>query len=175
MLFASWDLYRYKVQGDSKKIASITTYQLKSQRFNLLLEPNDQLPVHFEIEGDLWQLDARLLVWDEFWQFLGLENAYRLDRLSGRYHSIDDERNKTRSLFDLWQIENSGEREVPKLAEFTQWLASYKWLPGASLIYGSSTYVPVKDGAQFGVYLDAGGLQTRAENDLAHAAISLWR
>lgn len=175
LLFASWDLYRYQVQGASAKIANITTYQLNPQHFNLVLELNDNIPLHFEVKGDLWQLDVRLLIWGKFWQFLGLENAFRLDRLSGRYHTLDDERTKERTLFDLWQTEIGGDQGVPVLKGFKQWVSSYKWLPGASLIYGSGTYVPMKDRAQFAVYLEGGGLQVRATNDVAREAITLWQ
>ncbi|KZY41483.1 MULTISPECIES: hypothetical protein [unclassified Oleiphilus] len=174
LLYSSWDLYSFKAQTSAQKIASVETFRLGPQRYNLVLELNEQPPLHFEIEGDMWQLDARLLVWGDFWRFLGMEDAFRFDRLSGRYHSIDDERNKPRTLFNLWQADKGSENTLPVLRDFKQWLTSYKWLPGASLVYGSGTFIPMKDRARFSVYLSEGGLQARAENVQAHEAIESW-
>jgi hypothetical protein len=39
----------------------------------------------FVLDGDEWQLDARVLKWHGAATLLGLDTGYRLDRIGGRY------------------------------------------------------------------------------------------
>jgi len=48
-------------------------------------------PVDFILNGDEWQLDARILRWEPALQILGFNTIYRLERLNGRYSKIDQE------------------------------------------------------------------------------------
>ena len=51
--------------------------------------------------GDEWQLDARVINWKPPATLLGLEPIYRLERLSGRYPDLVDERTAPRSVHAL--------------------------------------------------------------------------
>jgi hypothetical protein len=48
----------------------------------------------FPLRGDEWQVDARVLKWHAFANLVGFDAAYRLERISGRYTRIEDERSQ---------------------------------------------------------------------------------
>ena len=99
---------------------------------------------------------------------LRLAPGYRLDRLSGRYYSLEEENSSPRTIYSL--TSSSGVIDV------WQWLHEYglAWnIIDAS--YGSATYLPMEDGALFSVSLSANGLIARPLNDRAQAAVDRWK
>lgn len=116
----------------------------------------------FELAGDEWQLDARVLKWRGWANVLGLDARYRLERVSGRYRDIAQERSAPRSVyalgeepaFDLWSLAS----EYPD------------WLPFVDAVYGSATYLPMAEGATYEVSLTQSGLIARPQNAAARAA-----
>jgi hypothetical protein len=57
----------------------------------------------FSLAGDQIYVDARILKWKPIVNILGLHTVYELDRVSGRYESLDDERAKPHAVFALSQ------------------------------------------------------------------------
>jgi hypothetical protein len=120
----------------------------------------------YELRGDEWQIDARLINWKPPVTILGLDPIYRLERLSGRYSAIDRERREARTVHalaedtpvDLWQLA----RRFPIL------------LPGVDAYYGTATYVPMADGARYDVSLSRDALIARPANDAARTALGRW-
>ncbi len=120
----------------------------------------------FLLTGDEWQIDARLVSWKPPATILGLEPIYRLERLSGRYAEVDQEREQPRTvhaltpkpLLDVWTVA----RQFPLL------------MPGVDAYYGTATYVPMADGAIYEVALSRDALIARPANDAARAALSRW-
>ncbi len=118
------------------------------------------------LRGDEWQLDARVVTWKPPATILGLDPVYQLERLSGRYSSIDRERSEPRTVhalaeerpLDLWSLA----RNFPK---FT---------PGIDAYYGTATYLPMADGARFRVTLSRDALIARPLNDSARKAVGDW-
>ena len=55
----------------------------------------------FDLRGDEWQLDARILKWHGIAFLFGFDTVYRLDRLSGRYRDIAQERTAERTVYSL--------------------------------------------------------------------------
>ena len=116
----------------------------------------------FELAGDDWQLDARVLKWRGWATLLGLDARYRLERVSGRYRDIEQERTAPRSVyalgeeptFDLWSLAS----QYPD------------WLPFVDAVYGSATYLPMAEGATYEVSLTQSGLIARPQNAAARAA-----
>jgi len=119
-----------------------------------------------ELRGDEWQMDARVVNWKPPATLLGLDPIYQLDRLSGRYSSIDDEMSQERTVhalsdeltLDVWQVA----RKFPVL------------LPGVDAYYGTATYLPMADGARFEVTLTRTALIARPVNDAAREAVGDW-
>jgi len=118
------------------------------------------------LRGDEWQLDARVITWEPPATILGLEPVYQLERLSGRYSSIDRERSEQRTVhalaeerpLDLW----STMRRFPRLA------------PGVDAYYGTATYLPMADGARFRITMSRDALIARPINDIARDAVGNW-
>lgn len=73
------------------------------QRFTARFILPDGKEQVFSLAGDQLYVDARILKWKPIVNILGLHTAYELDRVSGRYTNIDDERNKPRTVFELSQ------------------------------------------------------------------------
>jgi hypothetical protein len=119
-----------------------------------------------DLRGDEWQLDARILKWQGIAFLLGLDTGYRLDRLSGRYRDIAQERTAPRTVYSLG--------EDPGLDVWAIVQKYERWLPWIDTVYGSGTYVPMVDGAQYRVTISATGLLTRPRNDIARQAVSKW-
>src|ERR1700730_14020786 len=55
----------------------------------------------FALRGDEWQVDARVLKWHAFANLIGFDTAYRLERLGGRYSTVEDERAQARTVYTL--------------------------------------------------------------------------
>ena len=118
------------------------------------------------LRGDEWQLDARIVTWKPPATILGLEPVYQLERLSGRYSSVERERTEQRTVhglaeerpLDLWNVA----RRFPRLA------------PGVDAYYGTATYLPMADGARFRVTLSRDALVARPVNDAAREAVGEW-
>ena len=119
------------------------------------------------LRGDEWQMDARVVNWKPPATLLGLDPIYQLDRLSGRYSDIDDEKSEERTVhalseeltLDVWRVA----RKFPVL------------MPGVDAYYGTATYLPMADGAKFEVTLSRTALLARPVNDAARAAVGDWR
>ena len=131
----------------------------------LMLE-NEERDRMFEILGDEWQMDARVVTWKPPMTLLGLDPIFQLDRLSGRYSDVEEELSKHRSAhalsepvtLDVWQFA----RKYPKL------------MPGVDAHYGTATYLPMAHGAIFEVTMTRTGLVARPVNDAAREAVGEW-
>lgn len=135
-------------------VATIETHQLAAPRYAVDIDLPDGSRRSAELEGDEWQLDARVIKWDPRAVVLGAPVLYRLDRLSGRWRDAAKEAETPKSVvalssastIDLWQIKHA----------FPQ------WLPWIDADYGSGAYLPLVDGGRFDVTLAAaGGLVAR--------------
>jgi hypothetical protein len=147
-------LFHYLEYGSESTVATIALRQVETQRFSARLETPDGWHRSFELNGDEWQLDARLVRWKLPALLSGAPNLYRLERLSGRYGDIKQEREALRSVHDLaadafpdlWMLK----RQFPT------------WLPFVDADYGSAAFLPMLDGARYEVTLGrSGGLVAR--------------
>lgn len=130
-------------------VAQLEFHQLAPQRFELGLAARDMPVQHFELSGDEWQLDARVLRWQLPAALAGAPPLYRLERISGRYADIGQEREALRSVHalsdrafpDLWTLR----RQFPEALAFVD------------ADYGSAAYLPMLDGARYTVRLNPRG------------------
>ena len=108
----------------------------------------------FTLAGDEFYVDAHILKWHPTANLLGLHTGFELDRVSGRYRSIDDEQQSPRTVFQL-----RPERSVDlyAIAERFPMLS-----PLIDAQYGSGTFVPLSDGGTFEVRVSTSGLLIRA-------------
>ncbi len=121
----------------------------------------------YEIRGDEWQIDARVLKWKGMGTLLGLDTLYRFERVSGRYADTVQEKSAPRTVhalsteagFDLWALLKERQR----------------WLPLADALYGSAAYAPMADGAQYSVNVSTTGLLIRPVNEASKKALGGWK
>ncbi len=148
-------------------IASIAFRQLAPEAYQARLMVDGRLDRLYELHGNEWQLDARLVTWKPPVTVLGLDPVYRLERLSGRYADIQRERREERTVYDL--------SEDTAAFDVWTWARRYPALtPGIDAYYGSATYVPMADGARFDVSLSRDALVARPANEQARAAVGTW-
>lgn len=166
MAMISINLYTYDRLTYESKVAEIDFQEIGPQHFVTLLKSKNQTQI-LDLRGDDWQIDARVLKWRGMAALLGFDTLYRLDRLSGRYRNIDQERTAQRTVHSL--SEGKG---------LDLWLMvkKYKrWIPWVDALYGSATYMPMVDGASYTVFVSLTGLFARPNNDIALKAVSEWR
>jgi hypothetical protein len=98
---------------------------------------------------------------------LGLLPGYRLDRISGRYVSLEEEKSFPRTVHALFYNDSA----------FDVWVflkESGKFVSVIKSDYGSATYLPMKDGALYAVKLTQSGLAASPLNDRAKMAVENW-
>ena len=120
------------------------------------------------MEGDLWQLDARFLQWKGLAELIGLQPGYRLEKLSGRFLSIEQQ-----SLAQHTRVE---------LAHNPYGIDLWRWLrlgqhdlfifdPQARRV----TYLPLADEAVYSINLTPAGLLAEPMNPAAKQALKDWQ
>src|SRR5260370_1059973 len=71
------------------------------REFNAVLTYPSGERASFALRGDEWQVDARVLKWHAFANVVGFDPAYRLERISGRYTRVEDDRAEARTVYAL--------------------------------------------------------------------------
>ena len=164
LLFVSY--LGYERLTAEQLVGSIQFDRSGPDEFTARLMLEGRLDRLLQLRGDEWQLDARIITWTPPATILGLEPVYQLERLSGRYSSIERERSEPRTVhalaeerpLDLWSVA----RRFPRFA------------PGVDAYYGTATYLPMADGARFRVTLSRDALVARPANELAREAVGEW-
>lgn len=160
------NLHTYQRLTYEQEIAVLEFRQLAPQRYLATLRaPGSTTGRRYELLGDEWQLDARVIKWHGVANLLGLDSRYRLERLGGRYREVADESARARSVHALAE-----ERGLPLTI-----LAEQDWLPWLDAYYGSAAYLPMADAAEYRVSLTQSGLVARPANDAARSAVGNWR
>ena len=167
LLSIAMNLYSYERLTYEQPIAELTLNQVDKQLFQVEISyQNDNETDIFLINGDEWQIDARIIKWHGWVQLLGLNAQYRLERISGRYTDIEEERLKTRSVYSL------GPRDE---IDYWKLINDYKkWLRWVDAYYGSATYLPMADNATYEISLTQTGLVARPLDAKAEKIIKLW-
>jgi hypothetical protein len=136
------------------------------RQFNAVLTYPGGERANFALRGDEWQIDARVLKWHAFANMVGFDTAYRLERISGRYARIEDERDQPRTVYSL----NPPQRVDP-------WDLVHRyhsWIPWLDALYGSATFLPMADGALYEIKVSQSGLIARPLNQAARDAAGSW-
>ena len=167
MLSIATNLYTYGRLNYEQTIADLTFEQIEKQQFRVKIDYQNQNRIdEFLINGDEWQIDARVIKWHGGAQLLGLNAQYRLERISGRYSDIDDEREKSRTVYSLGQKDK---------VDYWKLIGRYKkWLPWVDAYYGSATYLPMADAISYTLSATQTGLIARPKNLEANEKLKLW-
>ncbi len=168
-LFAAigMNLYSYERLSYEAPVAYLNLSQKGGKQFVVEITFPVGTAQKFELVGDEWQVDARIVKWKPSGNLLGLNTKYRLERIRGRYRNTEDEINLRPSVFAL--SKNPG-------FDFFNFANEYpKWTPWLDTINGNSTFMPMVDRARYKVVITQSGLITHAENAEAREAISAWK
>jgi hypothetical protein len=140
--------------------------RVADREFNATLTYPNGERANFALHGDEWQVDARVLKWRAFANLVGFDAAYRLERISGRYTRVEDERTLSRTVYDL---------NAPGRIDPWELVHRYRsWLPWMDALYGSATFLPMADGALYEIKVSQSGLIARPLNQAAREAVGSW-
>lgn len=169
------DVQTYARLSYERPVATIQTRQLGPQYFEATVmqpamgESQPAVSNLYPLHGDEWRVEAQVLKWKPWANVLGLDTQYRLDRLSGRYRAIEQERNAERSVHAL-----SGGDTVTGLPwHVSAWDMARKYrkyVNAVDTLYGGAAYMPMADGARYEVFISQSGLVARPANDIARDA-----
>jgi hypothetical protein len=161
------NLFTYARLTHEQEAARVTTRQLGERQFAVTVQPPNRPARHYNLRGDEWQIDARVLKWRAAGNLLGFDTVYRLERLSGRYGDVASERSAPRTVHEL--------AEDPGLDFWAIARRYHRYMPLADALYGSAAYVPMAEGAQYMVSVSASGLVVRPANEAARQAVGGWK
>jgi hypothetical protein len=164
VLVIAVNLTSYQSLVGMQTVASISTQRQAEQIWEVSLESQDGLSVVRTLQGDQWQIDARIIRFSGPFRWLDIAPGYRLEQLRGRYTSLEQERSAPGKAIGL------SEGIWPDL---WQWDRQFN-LPFVEAVGGNMTFMPMRDGAVFEVKLSSSGLVAVPVNEQARAAIQFW-
>ncbi len=169
LVLVAMDLLSYKRLLEDTPIATISLQETGKQQYKAtlmhVLEGEEQV---FDLKGDQWQVDARIIRWKGLLSLFGAKPGYRLDRIAGRYYSLEDERRNERTVYSLEKSDYG--LDFWKVAKKTD-----NRIPGIEATYGSATFLPMADGALYEISLSNSGLVAEPLNAMAEEAIGRWQ
>lgn len=133
--------------------ATVAVERLDDQLFEAVFTFPDGDTRSFTLAGDELYVDAHILKWHPGANLLGLHTGFELDRVSGRYRSIDDEQLLPRTVF---QLRPDRTVDLYAVAERFPFLT-----PVIDAQYGSGTFVPLEDRGRYEVRVSTSGLLIR--------------
>lgn len=157
------NLIRFSIAEEGQVIATLRFTEVAPQEFDVELVDQKNKKQFYRVGGDQWQLDVRLIKVSAW--FDGGLPAYKLDRLSGRYLSLEQENQTQRTAHDLLHAQ---------LMDTWPWFANKDWMGLIQAKYGSATYMPMANGAIYQVRLFHDGLDATAVNEQAKQALGNW-
>lgn len=161
------DMRSYKPVLAKQSVATVRFTEFKPQIYIATVSVPGQKESAFELHGDQWQLDTRIIAWRGALASLNIQPLYRLGRLSGRYLTLEQERNNPRYVHELGASDYGIDtwKLLHRLHGFLPWLRPQ---------YGSAVYMPMAHDASYEVVLDGNTLRATPKNKSAIAAVDAW-
>ena len=168
LTLGSLDIMSYRQLLKETSVATLHFEQISAQTYNVMLIDKNNQRHYFQLKGDQWQMDARIIRWHPSLARVGLKPVYRMERLSGRYSDITQELDSKRTVYPI-DISIYG-------LDTWYWFRQMKWLhQWADASYGSATYVPMVDGAIYEAKMGYSGLSAHPVNDKSRQAVTAWQ
>lgn len=163
VLFAA-SLFSYQqVSAGETPMATLSFENVGTQAWMVTVAESNGDRRQFRVQGDLWQLDVRMLRYAGLLSALQVTPSFRLERLTGRYLSLEDQADKEHSDhlllpepvlgYDLWQRAHDN---GSLLLEATR---------------SSIVLLPMAEGAIFEIRLGDPGLAVTPANSVAEDAL----
>jgi hypothetical protein len=162
-----FSLLTYERLNHEQPAAEIMLSRLGERHYRATLTYPSNVTQSFELRGDEWQVDARVLKWRGLANIAGFDTVYRLERVGGRYRDIASERGAARTVhvlneparIDAWEL-------ARRYREYVPWIDA---------LAGSATFLPMADGALYQVSVSQSGLVARPLNQAGREAVAGWR
>jgi hypothetical protein len=153
LLLAS-NLYTYHRLTSEAPIAELHFRKVAPQQYTATIAYGDFChEQQYTLYGDQWRLDAQFLKWRSWANLLGFDALYRIERLDGRYRSLEHENFATHLAHRLHPAQRV---DLPAV------LARYAGLLSpVDTLYGSSVYDSMEENVLFRVYRGQSGLLVR--------------
>jgi hypothetical protein len=173
VVLAGLDVQTYQRLTYERPVATLELTQKAPHDFDASLRLADGQggfqPAHaYELYGDEWRIEARVLKWKPWANILGLDAQYQLNRLAGEYADTQAELNDKRSVYDLRPPSSTG-------VDLWQIARDHKDIPVVDALYGSAALMPMANGAKYEVWITQSGLIARPVNAAASQAGLGWR
>ena len=137
-----------------QNIATLSFSKLSPQTYKATLVLSNGQRKTYTLRGDQWMISSQVLKWKPIAIFLDFKTLYRLDRLSGRYNSIEQEIHSPRSVFALQPDQKLDVWNFAK--NMPTWSG---WFVDAS--YGNAVFMPMGNGDRYEISLGQDGLIAR--------------
>ena len=152
----------YISSSKSDSVATISFTEISPKKFKVELAETQGDKYNFELKGDLWEIDARILSWSSFLEKQGLSPYYRVNSVTSSFAK----------LADAEKYEGS---KVAIEGSLTDAIMNQLALGDASFVLkskpGSTGALPMSDGALFSIRLNKAGLISKPENQQAFSSL----
>ena len=118
------------------------------------------------LQGDEWDISARVQKWKPWANILGLDTTYTLDQMTNRYFTAARGNGRPITACDLKGAPPDVDRWVPH--SWLAWLAHHAYAEDRR--FGSASFMPLADGAEYRVLITQAGLNSEPANDVARQA-----
>ena len=158
--FLAADIYSYRQVMLGQPVATISFEPIEEQYYNVSVVDVSGKTSRFQMHGDQWQMDVRLVRLSGYFSGFDLKPAYRLDSVSGRYYDIKKESADKRAAnpinlsllgIDWWSFVNNHPH----------------WFSVIDANLGAARYLPMRPNASFEISVTEKGLAVRPLNAAA--------
>ncbi|HEX3944076.1 MAG TPA: hypothetical protein VHW69_08315 [Rhizomicrobium sp.] len=118
------------------------------------------------VQGDEWDIGARVQKWKPWANVLGLNATYTLGQITNRYRTAARGNGKPITACDLKGSPSAMSRWLPQA--WLAWLAYHSYTE--DLRFGSAVFMPLADGAAYRVLITQSGLNAEPSNPIARRA-----
>lgn len=104
------------------------------------LDDKDAQVKYYRVKGQQFVIEGHIIKWENFFVAVGMKPLYQVTRLTGRYVSFNDEKERERSVYELTEE-----------TMMWRWLMQYgEKIPGIDAVYGVSSF---KDAVEYKKYI----------------------
>ena len=168
MAMVGLDFTTYQQLTSQQEIIKVHVTETSEGQFTVKVTSDDSAG-EYELVGDQWQIDFRLIRFSPLVSLSGLSYLYQPSRLSNRYQSIDDQRSKPLFFYSL------RDEQAVKL-DLWQFFRDYSHrLPMIDATFGSSVFMPLIDNAEYNILIGFSGLVVKAANENGLLALQHWQ
>jgi hypothetical protein len=118
------------------------------------------------LQGDEWEMNARVQKWKPWANVLGLDSTYALDQIANKYFDAGRGNGQPITTCDLKGPPPAVNQYVPQSWLF--WIVDHAYVEDRR--FGSASYMPLADGAVYRVVTTQSGLNAEPVNEAAKAA-----